>query len=62
MDYYEGGLMTPAQATTFRAGVSTTKDVLFSPDKEASIAEREASRFFAPPGSQRKGGGLIPLF
>jgi len=61
MDYYEGGLMTPEQATKFRAGVSTTKEVLFSPDKETSMVEREASRFFDPPGSQRKQGGLIPL-
>ena len=62
MDYYEGGLMSPAQAETFRSGVSKTKGVLFSEDKNLSFIEREAERFLSPPGSSRKGGGLLPLF
>jgi hypothetical protein len=61
MDYYEGGLMTPEQGTAFRGGVAATKSVLFSSDKGGYV-EREANRFLSPPGSQRKGGGLIPLF
>jgi hypothetical protein len=60
MDYYEGGLMTPEQATKFRAGIAETKGVLFSQDESMGALEREARRFLSPPGSARRKSGLIP--
>ena len=60
MDYYEGGVMTPEQATVFRAKVAETKGVLFSQDESTGALEREARRFLSPPGSARRKSGLIP--
>jgi len=60
MDYYEGGVMTPEQATRFRAGVAETKGVLFSQDESTGALEREARRFLSPPGSERRKHGLVP--
>jgi len=61
MDYYEGGIMTPAQATEFRGGISGLKRSFFSEEDESMGAlEREARRFLSPPGSERRKHGLIP--
>ena len=54
MDYYEGGLMTPEQATEFRGGVSGLKRSFLSEDESTGALEREVRRFLSPPGSERR--------
>jgi len=61
MDYYEGGIMTPEQATRFRAGLAEAQGVLFSEDEETGALGREVRRFLSPPGSERRKHGIVPF-
>jgi len=60
MDYYEGGIMTPEQATEFRGGISGLKRSFLSEDESTGALEREVRRFLSPPGSERRKHGLLP--